>query len=76
MKNQGQILANVGNTGSAVVAWDNLSKDGVLDALNAVLNFFEGNHKGQFAEAGLRSGRHVRLFSITKPDLAGLDTEI
>jgi len=74
MKNQGQLLAKVGNTGSAVVAWDGLSKDEVLDALDAVVNFFEleGNSEDQFRAAGLRSGRHVHVTSVGRPDFADL----
>ena len=76
MKNQGQLLAKVGNTGSAVVAWDGLSKDEVLDALDAVVNFLEleGNSEDQFRAAGLRSGRHVHVTSVGKPDFADLSS--
>jgi hypothetical protein len=58
MKNQGQILANVGSSGSAVVAWEGLSRDEVLDVLDAVVNFLElkGNSEDRFKAAGLRSG--------------------
>jgi len=74
MKNQGQLLAKVGNTGSAVVAWDGLSRDEVLDALDAVVNFLEleGNSEDRFRAAGLRSGRHVHITPVGKPDFANL----
>jgi len=63
MKNQGQILVKVGNTGSAVVVWDRLSRDEVLDALDAVVNFLElkDNSEDRFKAAALRSGRHVHV---------------
>jgi hypothetical protein len=74
MKNQGQILANVGSSGSAVVAWDRLSRDEVLDVLDAVVNFLElkGNSKDRFKAVGLRSGRHVQFTQVGKPDFADL----
>ena len=74
MKNQGQILANVGSSGSAVVAWDRLSRDEVLDVLDAVVNFLElkGNSEDRFKAAGLRSGRHVHVTLVGKPDFADL----
>jgi len=74
MKNQGQILVKVGNTGSAVVAWDRLSRDEVLDALDAVVNFLElkDNSEDRFKAAELRSGRHVHVTPVGKPDFADL----
>ena len=74
MKNQGQILAKVGNTGSAVVAWEGLSRDEVLDALDAIVSFLElkGNSEERFKAAGLRSGRHVHVTQVGKADFADL----
>ncbi len=74
MKNQGQILAKVGSSGSAVVAWDRLSRDEVLDVLDAVVNFLElkGNSEDRFKAAWLRSGRHVHITLVGKPDFAAL----
>ena len=74
MKNQGQILAKVGSSGSAVVAWDRLRRDEVLDVLDAVVNFLEleGKSEDRFKAAGLRSGRHVHATSVGKPDFADL----
>jgi len=74
MKNQGQILAKVGSSGSTIVAWDGLSRDEVLDALDAVVNFLqlERNSEDRFRAAGLRSGRHVHITPVGKPDFANL----
>jgi hypothetical protein len=74
MKNQGQILAKVGDTGSAVVAWDRLSRDEVLDALDAVVSFLEleANTEDRFKAAGLRSGRHVHITLVGRSDFADL----
>lgn len=74
MKNQGQILAKVGGAGSAVVAWDGLSRDEVLDALDAVVNFLEleGNSEDRIKAAGLRCGRHVHVTPVGNPHFADL----
>lgn len=76
MKNQGQILAKIGSTkGSAVVAWDGLSRDEVLDILQAVLGFVELKRTANdlYTVAGLNSGRTVTLFPSGKLDFADLD---
>ena len=74
MKNQGQILAKVGSSGSAVVAWEELSRDEVLDTLEASVNYLEleGNSEDRFKAPGLRSGRHVHVILAGKPEFADL----
>jgi hypothetical protein len=76
MKNQGQILATMGSTKTAiVVAWEGMSRDEVLDGLDAVLDFLEGNHEEPFTEAGLRTGQDVRVRSLWELGLADPDLE-
>ena len=79
MKNQGQILATMGGTKAAVVAWDSMTRDEIIDALDVVLHFLEGIHKDGFTEAGLRTAKnvYVRLAGeISDHDFPDPDSEI
>jgi len=79
MEIQGQILATMGSTNAAmVVSWDGLTRDEVLDALEAVMDFVVGDYKSQYTVAGLRSEQDVRVrsFTVRRQDVvADLDSD-
>ena len=67
MKKQGRLLATMGSTQvAAAVAWNGMTRDEVLDALAAVLEFLEGNHKNPLTAAGLRTGQDVRVRRVQR----------